>query len=73
MEVKRRALDNIAAAGMKTTLQVTKKLMIPVLSRESGHRKMVWIEPVYPRIFGNSTRAIYRIRYLFAYIAFAFQ
>ncbi len=22
------------------------------LSRESGHRKMVWIEPVYPRIFG---------------------
>ena len=28
------------------------KLLIPALSRESGHRKMVWIEPVYPRIFG---------------------
>ena len=28
------------------------KLLIPALSRDSGHRKMVWIEPVYPRIFG---------------------
>jgi hypothetical protein len=28
------------------------KLLIPALSRESGHRQMVWIEPVYPRIFG---------------------
>jgi DNA invertase Pin-like site-specific DNA recombinase len=28
------------------------KLLIPALSRESGHRKLVWIEPVYPRIFG---------------------
>ena len=28
------------------------KLLIPALSRESGHRKMLWIEPVYPRIFG---------------------
>jgi DNA invertase Pin-like site-specific DNA recombinase len=28
------------------------KLLIPTLSRESGHRKLVWIEPVYPRIFG---------------------
>ena len=28
------------------------KLPIPALSRESGHRKMVWIEAVYPRIFG---------------------
>jgi hypothetical protein len=24
------------------------KLLIPALSRESGHRRMVWIEPVYP-------------------------
>ena len=28
------------------------KLLIPALSRESGHRKVIWIEPVYPRIFG---------------------
>jgi DNA invertase Pin-like site-specific DNA recombinase len=28
------------------------KLLIPALSRESGYRKMVWIEPIYPRIFG---------------------
>jgi DNA invertase Pin-like site-specific DNA recombinase len=28
------------------------KLPIPALSRESGHRKVVWIEAVYPRIFG---------------------
>ena len=28
------------------------KLPIPALSRESGHRKVVWTEPVYPRIFG---------------------
>ena len=28
------------------------KLLIPALSRESGNRKVVWIEPVYPRIFG---------------------
>jgi hypothetical protein len=28
------------------------KLLIPALSRESGHRKMIRIEPVYPRIFG---------------------
>jgi len=28
------------------------KLLIPAFSRESGHRKLVWIEPVYPRIFG---------------------
>src|ERR1700723_1552494 len=62
----RRGNENNAAGDCG---ERTKKLMIPVLSRESGHRKMVWIEPVYPRIFGNSTRAIYRIRYLFAYIA----
>jgi DNA invertase Pin-like site-specific DNA recombinase len=28
------------------------KLLIPALSRESGHRRVIWIEPVYPRIFG---------------------
>jgi DNA invertase Pin-like site-specific DNA recombinase len=28
------------------------KLSIPALSRESGNRKVVWTEPVYPRIFG---------------------
>jgi DNA invertase Pin-like site-specific DNA recombinase len=28
------------------------KLLIPALSRESGNRKVVWIEPTYPRIFG---------------------
>ena len=28
------------------------KLPIPVLSRESGNRKVVWAEPVYPTIFG---------------------
>jgi DNA invertase Pin-like site-specific DNA recombinase len=28
------------------------KLLIPALSRESGNRKVVWIEPVYPTIFG---------------------
>jgi DNA invertase Pin-like site-specific DNA recombinase len=28
------------------------KLPIPALSRESGNRKVVWIEPIYPRIFG---------------------
>jgi len=28
------------------------KLLIPALARESGHRKVIWIEPVYPRIFG---------------------
>ena len=28
------------------------KLLIPSLSRESGHRKVIWIEPIYPRIFG---------------------
>ena len=28
------------------------KLMIPALSRECGHRKVIWIVPVYPRIFG---------------------
>ena len=28
------------------------KLPIPALSRESGHRKVVWTEPVYPSIFG---------------------
>jgi DNA invertase Pin-like site-specific DNA recombinase len=28
------------------------KLLIPALSRESGYRKMVWIEPIYPRVFG---------------------
>ncbi len=28
------------------------KLLIPVLSRESGNRKVVWAEPVYPSIFG---------------------
>src|SRR5207237_8457417 len=27
------------------------KLLIHALSRESGHRKLDWIEPVYPRIF----------------------
>jgi len=28
------------------------KLLLPALSRESGNRKVVWIEPIYPRIFG---------------------
>ena len=28
------------------------KLPIPALSRESGNRKVVWTEPVYPSIFG---------------------
>jgi DNA invertase Pin-like site-specific DNA recombinase len=28
------------------------KLLIPGLSRESGNRKVVWMNPVYPRIFG---------------------
>jgi DNA invertase Pin-like site-specific DNA recombinase len=28
------------------------KLPIPVLSRESGNRKAVWGEPIYPNIFG---------------------
>jgi DNA invertase Pin-like site-specific DNA recombinase len=28
------------------------KLLIPVLSRESGNRKVVWSEPVYPTIIG---------------------
>jgi len=28
------------------------KLPIPTFSRESGNRKIVWREPVYPRIFG---------------------
>ena len=28
------------------------KLPIPALSRESGNRKVVWIKPIYPRIFG---------------------
>ena len=28
------------------------KLPIPALSRESGNRKVIWIEPIYPRIFG---------------------
>jgi hypothetical protein len=28
------------------------KLLIPALSRASGHRNVIWIEPVYPRIFG---------------------
>lgn len=27
------------------------KLVIPALSRESGNRKVVWTDPVYPRIF----------------------
>src|SRR6266702_7126555 len=27
------------------------KLLIPALSRESGNRKVVWTDPVYPRIF----------------------
>jgi hypothetical protein len=28
------------------------KLLIPVLSRESGYRKVVWSEPIYPTIIG---------------------
>ena len=28
------------------------KLLLPALSRESGNRKVVWIESIYPRIFG---------------------
>jgi DNA invertase Pin-like site-specific DNA recombinase len=28
------------------------KLLIPALSRASGHRNVIWIAPVYPRIFG---------------------
>ena len=28
------------------------KLLLPALSRESGNRKVTWIEPIYPRIFG---------------------
>ena len=28
------------------------KLLLPALSRESGNRKMIWIEPIYSRIFG---------------------
>jgi DNA invertase Pin-like site-specific DNA recombinase len=28
------------------------KLLLPALSRESGNRKAVWIDPVYPRVFG---------------------
>jgi len=28
------------------------KLPITALSRESGNRKVIWIEPIYPRIFG---------------------
>jgi DNA invertase Pin-like site-specific DNA recombinase len=28
------------------------RLLIPSLSRESGYRKVVWSQPVYPRIFG---------------------
>ncbi len=28
------------------------KLLIPALSRSSGYRKVVWVEPLYPRIFG---------------------
>jgi hypothetical protein len=28
------------------------KLLIPALSLASGHRKVIWIEPVYPRVFG---------------------
>lgn len=27
------------------------KLLLPALSRESGNRKVTWIEPIYPRIF----------------------
>ena len=28
------------------------KLLLPALSRESGNRKDIWIEPIYSRIFG---------------------
>jgi len=28
------------------------KLLLPAFSRESGNRKIIWINPVYPRIFG---------------------
>ena len=28
------------------------KLLLPALSRESGNRKVFWIEPIYSRIFG---------------------
>ena len=28
------------------------KSLLPALSRESGNRKVTWIEPIYPRIFG---------------------
>lgn len=28
------------------------KLLLPALSRESGNRKVIWIEPIYSRIFG---------------------
>ncbi len=28
------------------------KLLVPALSREPGNRKVVWSEPIYPRIFG---------------------
>ena len=35
------------------------KLLIPALSRASGQRKVIWIEPVYPRIFGLLTNPTY--------------
>ena len=28
------------------------KLLVPALSRESGNRKVAWVEPIYARIFG---------------------
>ena len=28
------------------------RLLLPALSRESGNRKVIWIEPIYSRIFG---------------------
>ena len=27
-------------------------LLLPAFSRESGNRKVIWIEPIYSRIFG---------------------
>jgi hypothetical protein len=41
------------------------KLLIPALSRESGNRKVVWTEAVYPRIFSilkNLTSRAGRLR-----------
>jgi hypothetical protein len=45
-------LRELGSVGQVLLWYRDEKPLIPTLSRASGHRKMAWIEPVSPRIFG---------------------